>query len=120
MTTAVLCQSVSAIQAAPSGGQLPTGSQSVNPAGVSSPINTIAQSFQLVVTSTAGNCSASAQIMVSNDGVNWSAYGAAIVASSAASPNTATGNGTVPWQFFTAYITAISGTGAKATVTMGS
>lgn len=119
MTTAVLCIA-SAIQVAPAAGVLPTGSQMLNPAGGTSPINTPAQTFQLVVTATSGNCSASAHVMVSNDGVNWTDYGLTLAASSGASPNTAIANGTSPWQFFTAYISAISGTGGKATVTMGS
>jgi hypothetical protein len=71
------------------------------------------------VTCTAGNCSATAQVIVSNDNINWSNYGAAISASSGASPNTATGSGTQPWEYISAYITAISGTGAKAQVIMG-
>jgi len=101
MTIAFLCQNVTAIQTAPASGAIPLGSQSVNPAGGTSPINAAVQTFQLVVTCTGGgNCSATAQVMVSNDGVNWSTYGSTIVANSGASPNTATGNGSVPWQFF--------------------
>lgn len=119
MTTAVLCQNIAAVQSAPAGGSLPVGSNSINPTADTAPINTQTQAFQLTVTGS-GNVSASAQIIVSNDGVNWASYGSAIAATSGASPNLAIGSGAQPWQFFSAYITAISGTGAKATVTMAS
>lgn len=118
MTTSVLCQTTK-LQVAPANGVLPMGSQAVNPAGLSGLYNPQNQSFQLLVTCTAGNCSATAHVMVSNDGVNWTDYALTLAASSAVSPNSAIVEGTEPFQFYTAYIGAISGTGAQATVTMG-
>ena len=121
MTTAVLCSGVTAAQTLVNGsGNVPTGSQVVNPSGGSTATNPPVQSFQLLVTCSAGNCSATAQVIVSNDGVNWSNYGSAISASSGVSPNTAIANNSQPFQYYSAYITAISGTNAKASVTMGS
>ena len=119
MTTYTLCKNVKAVQAAPANGLLPTGSQSVNPNRMSSPINDQAQTFHVVVTTTSGNGSATVQPMVSNDDVNWLAYGAPIVVASGASPAQAAGNGSQPWERYTAYVTAISGTGASVTCTMG-
>lgn len=90
--------------------------QPTNPAGSTSPSGS--QGFQLVVTGT-GNVSASAQIVVSNDGINWTSLGGALAATSTANVSTAiSGNSNTPYQYFGGYITAISGTGAKATLTM--
>lgn len=90
--------------------------QPVNPAGSTTPAAN--QGFQLVVTGT-GSVSASAQIVVSNDGVNWTNLTPAITASAAVGTSSAIGgNSQVPYQYFGAYITAISGTNATATLTM--
>lgn len=122
MTVSVLCAGVTAVQLAPSNGILPVGSQSVNPAPPgASPLNTQTQTFQLLVTCTGGgNCAATAIVMVSNDNINWTSYGLTLAAASGVSPNTAIANGLQPWQYFTAYISVISGTKAVAQVLMGS
>ena len=119
MTTYVLCNGVTAIQSAPSGGNLPTGSQAANPAGATGQVNVQNQTFQAIVTTTSGNGSATVQPIVSNDGINWVNYGSAITIASAASPAQASGTGASPWQFFSAYVTAISGTGAQVKCLMG-
>jgi len=77
----------------------------------------IEQAFIVTVTGS-GNVSASAQIVGSNDTVNWALYGPAIAVASGASPQSQSAVGNIPYQFYSAFLTAISGTGAKATVTM--
>ena len=118
MTTYVLINKATAIQSAPASGQAPVGSQIVNLTAGQGTTNPQQQAFQVVVTTSSGNGSATVQPMVSNDGVNFIAYGAALVVVAAASPAQISGSGNVPWQFFTAYVTAISGTGAAVTCTM--
>jgi hypothetical protein len=76
------------------------------------------QTFQVVVTGTSGNVSATVQPIVSNDGVNWSNYGSAIATGIGTSPQQGIGPGAQAWQYFSAYVTAISGTGASVTCTM--
>lgn len=74
------------------------------------------QFFQLTVAGT-GAVSATAQIVGSNDGVNWVPY-MQVTAGSGTSPQTGGASGTVPYPFYNAYLTAIAGTSAKATLTM--
>src|SRR5258708_29119493 len=127
MTTTILCKS-SAVQPAPGvsqtgpkGTNLPSGSQmadysiggALNP--TTPPTN---QTFHLIVTGTSGNVSATAQPIVSNDGINWTNYGTAITASSGASPNQQSTTGAAPWAFFSAYITPIASTVALAMLVM--
>lgn len=130
MTTYVLFGGIAAVQTlppqtgnGPKGSNLPAGSQmadfsgggSQNP-GVSVPSN---QAFLLQVTagSVGVSVSATAQILSSNDGITWTNIGS-ITASSAGSPNVQTGSGTVGWAFFSGFVSAISGTGAKAALIM--
>lgn len=95
--------------------------QIILPAGSDNPNNPpLAQAFTLVVNGI-GNCSATCQIVGSNDGVNFINYGAAITASSAfadITPGIASANGTITYKYYGAYITAISGTNAAATLAM--
>lgn len=74
------------------------------------------QSFQLTVKGT-GAVSATAQVYGSNDKVNWVPYGAAITSSGTGTGTNAQG-GTTPYAFFGALLTAITGTGATATLVM--
>lgn len=124
MTVYRLVDGVSAVQTLPPqaggtvpGSNLPAGSSfadlhiggalgAVLPASV--------QAFQLTVTG--GSCSATAQLLGSNDGITWTNIGS-LAAATANSPNVQTGSGTVAWAFFSAYISAISA-GAKAVVLM--
>lgn len=84
------------------------------------PQNVIApeQSFQLTVTGNPGvTVSATAQVVASNDRVNWTPYFDPV---SVTGQTTATAGwgGSQNWKYFSAYLTAISGLGAKATLTM--
>lgn len=110
------------VQGGPPPANLPSGSQGINPntAGAGSTINpAINQTFQLIVTTTNGTaCAATAQVIVSNDGVNWLNYGSAMSATSGASPNQQSATGGSVWAWFSAYITVLTGTGAVATVLM--
>lgn len=72
------------------------------------------QAFMIVVTGAAA-ASCTVQIVGSNDSKSWVNYGTPIVAT-VGSPQGA--NGTVPWPYIGAEITAISGTGAACTVTV--
>jgi hypothetical protein len=72
------------------------------------------QTFQLTVTGS-GAVSATVQPVVSNDGVNWSSYGDPFTATGTTKASQIAG-GAQNWKFYSAYLTAISGTGAKATL----
>lgn len=82
------------------------------------------QTFQLEIVGTAGNMGGTAQLVVSNDEgpdpsqFNWVNYGDPLIAPSTylVAQYLASMNGS--WKHYGAYLTAISGTGAKATVRM--
>lgn len=126
MTTYALLNDVTVVQTLPvpsetamPGTNLPAGSVSVDLrfAGAGNPTTPATeQSFQAVVLGPSAGAvvSATIQPIVSNDGLHWMPYGAAMVVASGGSPNTKDAVGTVPWAFFSAYVQAISGTGAKA------
>lgn len=97
--------------------------QAVRPPGPNNPdMPPQQQTFQLVVDGV-GTVSATAQVIVSNDSggdpslYNWIAYGDPIVASG---PNIgqATESMNGAWRNYGAYLTAISGTNASATLRM--
>ncbi len=118
MTTYVL--SKTAVAAATLAAALQMGlAQSVNPSAGQAPINPQTQTFHVVATASSGNVSATVQIYASNDGVNWTAYGSAITIAAAATPQQGVSNGAQPWQYYTAFVSALTGTGALVTVTMG-
>lgn len=97
----------------------PPQKEAVQPWGPQNPTSPpTEQAFHLVVTGTAGNVSGTAQIIASNDGVNWISYGDPISAPSTYLTAQASMGGTQSWKYFGAYLTAISGTGAKATLRM--
>lgn len=91
--------------------------KSVQPWGPTNPTSPPSeQTFQLTVSTPNGiPCTASAQVVVSNDNSNWSPYGDPISAT-----NLVPGQfgGTQAWRHFSAYITAISGTGTQASLRM--
>lgn len=118
MTAYVLSKTAVAtatIAAALSNGQ----SQAVNPSAGQAPTNPQTQTFQAVATASTGNVSATVQIYASNDGGNWVPYGSAITIASGATPQQGVSNGAQPWQYYTALVSALSGTNAQVTVTMG-
>jgi hypothetical protein len=98
--------------------------QAVKPWGPTNPTSPPAeQTFQLVVAGV-GAVSASAQILVSNDTgddpsqYNWLPYGDPIAAAGT-NNGQASSAGSQAWRHFGAYLTAISGTNASATLRMG-
>lgn len=126
MTAYVLCSTnavsgpIGTAQVGSKGMNLPAGSNFID-LSIGGALNPVIpptnQTFQLIVTGS-GNVSATAQPIVSNDGINWTNYGSAISATAAASVSQANGTGSAPWAFYSATITAISGTGAVAKLIM--
>lgn len=118
MTAYVLTKT--AVAAATIAAALSAGlAQSVNPSAGQAPINPQTQTFHVVATASSGNVSATVQVYASNDGVNWTAYGSPITIASGATPQQGVANGAAPWQFYTALVSALSGTNAQVVVTMG-
>lgn len=74
------------------------------------------QTFQLTV-SGLGAISATVQPVVSNDRINWSPYGDAVTVAGITKVSAGFG-GSQNWMFYSAYLPAISGTGAQATLAM--
>lgn len=124
VTVQILCKNVTATQTV-SSVQNADGSNGgtnvpislLNPAGGNSPSSNMG--FQIVVQGQAGaTVSATAQIVVSNDGKNWTNL-TTVAATSATSISTGiANNANAPYLYVGAYISAISGTGASATVTV--
>jgi hypothetical protein len=74
------------------------------------------QAVTVTVTAPSSNAiSATVQLMVSNDGVNWSNYGTAITASGTGTAFTVNQSLQASFAFWGAIVTAISGTGAAVT-----
>lgn len=115
-----LISGVTAVQQAPAAGVMAFGSSVAQPGGAAGSPNTsaVAQSFFLVVTGS-GAVSAMAQVMGSNDGVNWTPYGPPITATAATGTSVGAATGLTPFVFFTGYVTAVSGTNASVSLTMG-
>lgn len=91
---------------------------SVKPFGPTNPdMPAQLQSFQLNV-SGVGPLSATAQIVVSNDGTNWMPYLGAVTAAGNGSVASAGVQGNGSWRYFGSYLTAISGTNAVADLVM--
>ena len=128
MTVYVLLSGVTAQQGAPGtteggapGSNLPTGSQaaSVGSSGAGALAQVpAAQTFHCIVRGTSGSVSATVQPLCSNDGINWLNYGAAIAITSGATPQQGSAIGAGCWAYFSAYVTAISGTGANVACLM--
>ena len=126
MTTLIGSTVASAVQVAPGtvqggvpGSNLPTGSQMAMPGGgAGTPTQPpAAQTFHVVVTGS-GSVSATVQPLSSNDGVNWLDYGSAMAVAAGTAPQQTGANGAGVWAYYSAYVTAISGTGAAVTCTM--
>jgi hypothetical protein len=126
MTSYVLCAGVTAAQVSPvgvlGGGRIPSGSQAVfiqgGGGGQLSPA--VNQVFEVTVASNnnSGAPTATVQPIVSNDGINWQNYGSAITITGGPSPNSGNASGSAPWPFYSAVVTALSGTGAAVSCTM--
>lgn len=74
------------------------------------------QFFQLNV-SGIGTVSATAQVVGSNDGVHWINY-MQVSAGSGSSPQAGGAAGQTPYAYYGAYLLSISGTSARASLTM--
>lgn len=108
-------QNVKAVQTGP----LSYPNQLVAPGSANNPNSPAGTHSFVLVVSGIGNCSATAQIVGSNDGVTFVNYGGPITAAGATvdlTPATQQANGQTPYDFIGAYVTAISGTRAAATL----
>ena len=76
------------------------------------------RTFHAKLTTSAGNGSATVRVEVSNDNVGWITAGA-IEFASAASPQNDGFSSATPWKYVRGNVTAIAGTGAALTLTMG-
>lgn len=74
------------------------------------------QTFQLTVKGV-GAVSATAQPVVSNDGVTWSNYGDPVTVSGSTKASVGFG-GNQNWKYYSAFLTALSGAAAQATLVM--
>lgn len=74
------------------------------------------QTFQLIVAGV-NSVSATIQVIVSNDRVNWTNYFDPFTVSGTSKVSAGFG-GSQNWKYFSAYLTAISGTAASATLLM--
>lgn len=107
---------IGTVQGGAPGSNLPPGSQaadfSVTGAGtqMNAPSNV---TFHVVVTGTSGNVSATVQPLVSNDGINWSTSLSAITISAGLPPQNGAATTVQNWAYYSAMITAISGTGVS-------
>lgn len=113
-----LFQDITSVQPAPTPQAPPISPVQPQPASTGGPQPTC-QAFQLLLTGI-GSCSASAQIVVSNDGENWAKYGDPVTVTGAGDgavpPQLAFVFSNSPWNWFGAYVTAISGTKASASL----
>jgi len=103
------------------GGQTTTGVGQIVPEVIQATAdgnNPPYQTFQAVVTGT-GSVSASVTLQGSNDGVNWTNIGSALAVASGTAPQNAAVVTNTTYQYFQANVTALTGTSAACTVTMG-
>lgn len=119
MATYKLLTAVTAVQPAPNSARGPQ-----NPTKAPGPTNSNMpaqeQTFHTKV-SGVGSVSVTIQNVVSNDGDNWLNYGDAYTVAGTAgvdSPAQGSVTGSQSWEWFGAYVTAISGTDASANLTM--
>lgn len=120
MSSYYLLQNVTAQQSAPTPTAPPV--KPVQPWGPTNPTSPPqSQSFEAVLQGI-GSCSATIQVVASNDGDNWAAFGPAQTVTAAQAdltPGVALWTaGLAPYRHFGAYVTAISGTGASVSCRM--
>lgn len=107
-----------AVEGGPAPANLPAGCTAVNPGGgAGAPtVPPTSQTFQLNLTGS-GNCAATAQILGSNDGINWLSNGQVVITSGGVpSSNALAGTNNYAW--FAAYLLSIAGTNATASLIM--
>lgn len=108
-------QNVKAVQQGP----LSYPNQIVAPTSANNPTSPAGSHSFVLVVKGVGTCSATVQIVGSNDGVSFVPYGAPVTASGPATdltPATQQANGGTPYNYIGGYVTAISGTQAAATL----
>lgn len=92
----------------------------VTATGAGSPFPLTADStFQCIANGTSGAFSATVSVEVSNDNTNWETAIAFSLSGTATTADTAGDNIAAPWKHVRGNVTAISGTGANVTLTMG-
>jgi hypothetical protein len=121
-TVYFLLNGATATSSAPTG-TAPTASGTISPAQPNAPTSgqgvSAVQSFVINVdgTDANGSVSCTVQLYGSNDGAHWATYGATVTASGTGTGSTSA-TGTVPYLWYAAQVTAISGTAAKCSVRM--
>ena len=75
--------------------------------------------FQAVLTTTAGNGTATINIQGSNDGTNWVSTALGTISLSGATGQTDGFTTVAPWKYIRAVLTGLTGTGASCYVLMG-
>lgn len=129
MTVFVLFQGLTAAQVLPVwqagaiGANLPPGSQFIDlrSGGAGNPVvGPTNQVFQVNVdaASPGVTVSATVQILASNDGFHWIGYGSPITVASGPAPGMGSLAQTSMFGFYSAYLQAVSGTGAKVATLM--
>lgn len=75
--------------------------------------------FQAVANGSSGAYSATVVVQVSNDATNWETLGTISLSGTATTADSDGFAADAPWLYVRGNVTAISGTGATATLTMG-
>lgn len=75
--------------------------------------------FQAIANGTSGAFSATVLVQVSNDGTNWETGITFSLSGTATTADSAGDTMSAPWKYVRGNVTAISGTGANVTLTMG-
>ena len=115
MTTYPLLTNAKVVTAVPSPSR-PPSLVAAPGGGAGTQVNiTTGQTFHYVLTGI-GTVSATVNVVVSNDGVNWLDLNPVSLSGPAPQQNYLLGVN--PWAYFAAYVSAISGTGATVNLTM--
>lgn len=94
-------------------------SASITGAGTAFDLKNKKNTFQATANGTSGAFSATVDVEVSNDETNWITMGTISLAGTATTANSDGFTSDSAWAFIRGNITAISGTGATATLVMG-
>jgi len=88
-------------------------------AGTAAELPAADATFQCIANGTSGAFSATVNVEVSNDNTNWETAITFSMSGTATTADTAGDNIAAPWKYIRGNVTAISGTGANVTLTMG-
>ncbi len=94
-----------------------SGNQAVQPIAGNPYLPPQSQAYQVNITGT-GAVSASVQPVASEDGINWATYGSAISVSGSYSAAAVASSSNAPHAWYSAYVSAISGTNAAVSCSM--